>query len=164
MANDHRRNPEGTGSITNSKNITSFWGEQKYSKTILLDNNLNIGLTWTAPGDKEFTAYLAMMLNDRVNRIQAFMSHIIPGNENADNDASIQPRDLVQALDTDKRELPVDTGMTIQGDKGAMTTFGMQDLAELHVILNDEQPTTLSAQDKLIQWHHGLGHLPYDRI
>ena len=35
-----------------------------------------------------------------------------------------------------------------------MTTFGMQDLAELHIILNEEQPTALSAQDELIQWHH----------
>ena len=40
----------------------------------------------------------------------------------------------------------------------------MQDLAELHVIPNDEQPTPLLAQDELIQWHHRLGHLPYNCI
>ena len=109
-------------------------------------------------------AYLATMPNDRVDRIQAFVSHLIPEDENADDDASMQPRDPVQAPDTDEKELPVDTGMTIQEDEGAMTTFGMQDLAELHVILIDEQPTTLSAQDELIQWHHRLGHLQYDHI
>ena len=49
-------------------------------------------------------------------------------------------------------------------DEGAMTMFGMQDIAELHVIPNDEQPTTLSAQDELIRWYHCLGHLPYDHI
>ena len=49
-------------------------------------------------------------------------------------------------------------------DKGATTTFGVQDLAELHVIPNDEQPTTLLAQDELIRWHHRFGHLPYDHI
>ena len=76
----------------------------------------------------------------------------------------MQPKDPVQAPDTDERELPVDTGMTVQGDEGAMTTFGVQDLAELHIIPNDGQPTTLSAQDKLIRWHHWLGHLPYNRI
>ena len=58
----------------------------------------------------------------------------------------------------------MDTRTTIQEDEGATTTFGMQDLAELHVIPNDKQPTTLSAQDELIQWHHRLGHLPYDHI
>ena len=105
---------------------------------------------WTAPGDEEFTAYLATMPNDRVDWIQAFVSHIIPEDENTDNNASMQPRDPVQAPDTDERELPVDTGMTVQEDEGATTTFGMQDLAELHVILNDKQPTTLSAQDELI--------------
>ena len=150
MANYHHPNPEGTGSITNSKNITLFGGQQKYAKTILLDKNINIGLTWTAPGDEEFTAYLAMMLNNRVDRIQAFVSHVILDDENADDDASMQPRDPVQAPDSDERELPVDTGTTIQGDKGATTTFSMQELAELHVILNDKQPTTLSAQDELI--------------
>ena len=54
--------------------------------------------------------------------------------------------------------------MIVLEDEGAMTTFGMQDLAELHVIPNDEHPTTLLAQDELIQWHHRLGHLSYDCI
>ena len=113
MANDHCPNPEGMGSITNSKNITLFWGQWKYAKTIPLDKNLNIGLTWTAPGNKEFMAYLAMMLSDRVDQIQAFVCNVIPVDENADDDASMQPRDLVQALATNKTELPVDTGTTL---------------------------------------------------
>ena len=91
-----------------------------------------------------------MMPNDRVDGIQAFMSHVIPENESSDDDASMQPKDLVQVPDVNKRESPMDTRKTIQEDEGAMTTFGMQDLAELHVILNDKQPTTLSAQDELI--------------
>ena len=150
VANDHCPNPEGMGSITSSKNITLFWGQWKYAKTIPLDKNLNIGLTWTVPGDEVFTAYLAMMPSNRVDWIQAFVSHVIPDDANTDNNASMQPKDPVQAPDTDKRELPVDTGTTIQGDKGATTTFGMQDLAELHVIPNDKEPTALSAQDELI--------------
>ena len=164
VANDHCPSPEGMGSITNSKNITLFWGQQKYAKTILLDKNLNIGLTWMVPGDEEFAAYVATMLSDRVDQIQAFVSHIIPDDKDADNDASMQPRDLVQALDTDEGESPVDTGTTVQGDEGAMTTFSMKDLAKLHITPNDKQPTTLPAQDKLIQWHHQLGHPPYDCI
>ena len=163
VENDHHPSLEGMGLITHSKNITLFWGQSKYAKTTPLDKNLNIGLTWTAPGDKEFAAYMAMM-NHRVDQIQAFVSHIITDDEDAEDNASMHPRDLVQAPDTNKEESPVDAGTTIQGDKGAMTTFGMQDLAELHVIPNDEQPTTLSAQDELIQLHHQLGHLPYDCI
>ena len=92
------------------------------------------------------------------------MSNVIPGDENSDDDASMQPRDPVQAPDTDEGELPIDTGTTIQEDEGAMTTFGMQDLAELHIIPNDKKPTTLLAQDELIQWHHQLGCLPYNHI
>ena len=72
VANDHFPSPDWMGSITNSKNITSFWGQQKYAKTIPLDKNLNIGLIWMAPGDKEFTAYMAMMPSNRVDQIQAF--------------------------------------------------------------------------------------------
>ena len=93
---------------------------------------------------------MAMMPSNRVDQIQAFVSHVILDDKDADDDASMQPRDPVQALDTDKAESPVDTGTTVQGDEGAMTTFSMQDLAELHVIPNDEQPTTLLAQDELI--------------
>ena len=104
------------------------------------------------------------MLSDRVDQIQAFVSHVIPDDEDADNDESMQPRDPVQAPDTDEEESPVDTVTTVQGDEGATTTFGMQELAELHIILNDEHPTTLSAQGELIQWHHWLGHIPYDCI
>ena len=164
VANDHRPKPEGTGLITNSKNITFFWGQRRYTKTIPLDKNLNIGLMWTAPGNEAFTACLATMPNDRVDGIQAFVSHVIPENESSDDDASMQPKDLVHVLDVDKGESPMDTRTTIQEDEGATTTFGIQDLAELHVIPKDEQPTTLLAQDELIQWHHCLGHLPYDHI
>ena len=108
MANDHCPRPEGMGTITDSKYIRFFWGQQKYAKTIPLDKNLNIGLTWTAPGDEEFAAYMATMLNDRVDQIEAFVSHIIPDDEDADNDASMQPKDPVQARDTDEEESPVD--------------------------------------------------------
>ena len=117
-----------------------------------------------APGSEAFTAYLATIPNDRVDGIQAFMSHVIPDNADSDDDASLQPKDLVQVPDVDKEESHVDTRTTIQEDEGATTKFGMQDLAELHVILNDEQLTTLSAQDKLIRWHHRLWHLPFDHI
>ena len=163
-ANNHHPKPEGMGSITSSKNITLFWGQQRYTKTIPLDKNLNISLTWTAPACETFTAYLATMPNDRVERIQALLSHVIPESADSDDDASMQPKDPVQVLDIDKEESPVDIRTTIQEDEGATTTFGMQDLAELYVKPNDEQPTTLSAQDKLISSHHRLGHLPYDRI
>ena len=119
---------------------------------------------WTAPGTKAFMAYLATMPNNRVDGIQAFVSHLIPESADSDNNTSLQPKDLVQVPDVDKEESPVDIRTTIQEDEGATTKFGMQDLAELHIVLNDEQPTTLSAQDELIRWHHRLGHLPYDCI
>ena len=164
VANDHHPKPEGTGSITNSKNITLFWGQKRYTKTIPLDKNLNIGLTRMDPGSEPFTAYLATMPNNRVDGIQAFVSHVILEIADSDNDASMQPKDPVQVRDVDKEGSPVDIRTTIQEDEGATTKFGMHDLAELHVILNDEQLTTLSTEDELIQWHHRLGHLPYDRI
>ena len=59
-------------------------------------------MTWTAPGNEALMACLAMMPNDRVDGIQAFVSHVIPENENSANDASMQPKDPVQVLDVDK--------------------------------------------------------------
>ena len=147
VANDHYPKLEGMGSITNSKNISLFWGQQTYTKTIPLDKNLNIGLMWMAPGSKAFTAYLATMPNDRVDRIQAFVSHVIPESADSDYNASLQPKDLVQVPAVDMEGSPVDIRTTIQENEGALTKFGVQDLAKLHVIPNDEQPTTLMAQD-----------------
>ena len=103
VANDHHPSLEEMGLITDNKNVTLFWGHWKYAKTILLDKNLNICLTWMAPGDEEFTAYMAMMPSDRVDQIQAFVSHVILYDVNTDGNASMQPRELVQALDTDKK-------------------------------------------------------------
>ena len=85
------------------------------------------------------------MPNDRVDGIQAFVSHVIPESADSNDDASMQPKDPVQVPDVDKEGSPVDIRTTIQEDEGAMTMFGMQDLAELHVIPNDEQPTTRSS-------------------
>ena len=132
--------------------------------TIPLDKSLNIGLTWTAPGNKAFTAYLATLPKDRGDGIQAFITHVIPDDADSDDDASLQPKDPVQVPDVDRDEPHVDTRTTIQEDEGATTKFGVQDLDDLHVIPNEEQSTTLSAQDELIRWHHCLGHLPFDRI
>ena len=95
-------------------------------------------------------AYLATMLNDRVDGIQAFMSHVIPESTDSNDDVSLQPKDPVQVPDVNKEGSPMDIRTTIQEDEGATTKFGVQDLAELDIIPNDEQPTTLSAQDKLI--------------
>ena len=104
------------------------------------------------------------MPNNRVDGIQAFVSPVIPESADSDDDASLQPKDPVHVPDVNKEGSPMDIRTTIQDDDGATTKFGVQDLAELHVILNTEQLTTLSAQDDLIQWHHCLGHLPYDLI
>ena len=87
------------------------------------------------------------MPNDRVDRIQAFVSHVIPESADSNYNASLQPKDLVQVPDVDMEGSPVDIRTTIQENEGASTKFGVQDLAELHVIPNDEQPTTLMAQD-----------------
>ena len=104
------------------------------------------------------------MPNNRVDGIQAFVSPVIPESADSDDDASLQPKDPVHVPDVNKEGSPMDIRTTIQDDDGATTKFGVQDLAELHVILNAEQLTTLSAQDDLIQWHHCLGYLPYDLI
>ena len=33
-----------------------------------------------------------------------------------------------------------------------------------HVILDDQETTSLDPHDKLLRWHYQLGHLPFDRI
>ena len=47
QANDHYPKDEGTGSMTTSKNITLFWSQRQFVKTVLLDPRTNVGLTTT---------------------------------------------------------------------------------------------------------------------
>ena len=86
--NNHNLEPEGTGSTTNSKNITLFWGLRKYTKTILLDNRLNIGLMSMATHNEGFRAYTTKIPEEREDQIRSFISHIVPSNV----EASIQPQ------------------------------------------------------------------------
>ena len=59
QANDHYPMVEGTGALTTSKNITLFWAQRRFTKTVLLDSKTNVGLTTTASGARSFRAFCA---------------------------------------------------------------------------------------------------------
>ena len=50
QADDHYPKEEGTGSMTTSKNITLFWSQRQFVKTVPFDPRTNVGLTTTAAG------------------------------------------------------------------------------------------------------------------
>ena len=54
QANNHYLTAEGTGALTTSKNITLFWAQRRFTKTVPLDPNTNVGLTTAAPGARDF--------------------------------------------------------------------------------------------------------------
>ena len=78
VLNNHILVPEGTGTFTNNRNIILFLGQRKFTKTIPLDKQLNIRLTWTAPYNEEFKAYMAKNPSVEMDNKRTFISHIIP--------------------------------------------------------------------------------------
>ena len=54
QADDHYPKEEGTGALRTSKNITLFWSQRRFAKTVPLDPSTNMGLTMTASGAWSF--------------------------------------------------------------------------------------------------------------
>ena len=54
QAHDHYPKEEGTGALMTSKNITLFWSQRHFAKTVPLDPSTNVGLTTTASSARSF--------------------------------------------------------------------------------------------------------------
>ena len=161
QADDHYPREEGTGALTTSKNVTLFWAQRRFSKTVPLDTKTNVGLTTTASGARSFRAFCATIQTPETTHPNIFTTHVIPD----DDDDSFQPQDPIEQVDSVPKE-QLDTPEepdtpTLLGEK--QTT--MVDLGPItHVIPEDNEPTSLDPHDELLRWHYRLGHLPFERI
>ena len=158
QADDHYPMAEGTGALTTSKNITLFWAQRRFTKTVPLDSKTNVGLTMTAPGARSFRAFCATVTNPETKQTNIFTTHVIPDEE---DDESFQPKDPVLPPTQDETEQVKTT------DK-VMTKVPKTSIVDMgpvsHVSPDDKEPTSLDPHDELLRWHYRLGHLPFDRI
>ena len=160
-ADDHYPREEGTGAFTTSKNITLFWSQRRFAKTVPLDPWTNVGLTTTASGARSYHAFCASIDAEETKQTNIFTTHVIPDDE---DDDSFQPRDPVEppAPEDDDQVMSLEQSHEVT-DPGPMTT--LVDLGLIsHVIPEDPEPTSLNPHDELLRWHYHLGHLPFDRI
>ena len=158
QANDHYPTAEGTGALTTSKNITLFWAQRCFTKTVPLDSKTNVGLTMTASGARSFRAFCATVDSPETKQMNIFTTHVIPDEE---DNKSFQPKDPVEPATQEEieqikamDEIMAETPKTSLVDMGPVT----------HVIPDDQEPTSLDPHDELLHWHYRLGHLPFDRI
>ena len=93
QADDHYPMAEGTGALTTSKNITLFWAQRRFAKTVPLDPKTNVALTTTASGAWSFCAFCATITVPETRQTNIFTTHIIPDEE--DNE-SFQPKDPIE--------------------------------------------------------------------
>ena len=160
QAGDHFPKEEGTGALTTSKNITLFWSQRRYTKTVPLDPTTNVGLTTTSPGARSFRAFCATLERPETKQENIFTTHIILDDE----DESFQPKDPVEPQHTKEgsnEEIP----LPIQDEAITQPQTTVVDLGPItHVIPDDPEPKSLDPQDELLRWHYRLGHLPFDRI
>ena len=109
---DHKPHVEGTGCTTTSTTIVLFWNQRKFTKTVKLDSKLNIAMTNTALGIKQYKSYI-MNQGEASNQIaHIFETHIIPEEEldqgQEDDDLSFQPPDPIQAANKSGTDHHVD--------------------------------------------------------
>ena len=159
QANDHYPKEEGTGSLTTSKNITLFWSQRRFTKTVPLDSRTNVGLTTTAPGTRSYRAYCATIDTQETEETNIFTTHIIPDND----EESFQPKDPVAPPDPDEEPVASPEQSPAAPTQGPKTTI--VDLGPIpQVIPDDPEPTSLSPHDELLRWHYRLGHLPFEWV
>ena len=149
--------------MTTSKNITLFWSQRRFTKTVPLDPRTNVGVTTSAAGTRSYRAFCASINEEETRETSIFTTHVIPDDG---DDESFQPPDPVAPPaeeDSDPVAAPEQcteapgTGpipMTTQVDLGPIT----------HVIPEDPEPTSLDPHDELLRWHYRLGHLPLDLV
>ena len=161
QADDHYPREEGTGALTTSKNITLFWSQHHFAKTVPLDPQTNVGLTTTASGARCYRAFCASIDTEETNQTNIFTTHVIPEDE---EDKSFQPRDLVDPPAPDEEDPVTSPEQRHEAsDQGPKTT--LVDLGPIsHVILEDPEPTSLDPHNELLRWHYCLGHLPFDQV
>ena len=150
---------EGTGALTTSKNITLFWAQRHFTKTVLLYSKTNVGLTTTASSARSFRAFGATVNVPETKQTNIFTTHVIPDEEN--DDESFQPKDPVE-IPTQDETYQAKTADEVMTAVPKTTVVDMGPIA--YVIPDDKEPTSLDPHDELLRWHYRLGHLPFDRI
>ena len=160
QAGDHFPKEEGTRALTTSKNITLFWSQRRYTKTVPLDPTTNVGLTTTARGARAFRAFCGTLERPETRQNNIFTPHIIP----EDDEESFQPKDPVEPPDT-KEDSNEEITVPIQYEVVTPPQTTVLDLGPIpHVIPDEPEPKSLDPQDELLRWHYRLEHLPFDRI
>ena len=159
QSQDHYPKGEGTGALMTSKNITFFWSQRHFAKTVPLDASTNVGLTTMASSAQAICAFCATVETPKTRQPNIFTTHIILDED--DND-SFQPKDPAEPLQQDSyQEKPQDN----LGDLAALPQTTHIDLGpRTHVIPEDQEPMSLDPHDELLRWHYLLGHLHFDCI
>ena len=161
QANDHDPKNEGTGALMTSKTHYGFWSQRRFTTTVPLDPNADVGLSTMASVARSFRAFCATLDKPETRQTNIFTTHIIPDDD--DND-SFQPKDPVeppQPTETSAEEI-------LKNDNDPAITTPQASVIDLgpvpHVIPEDQEPKSLDPQDELLRWHYRLGHLLFDRV
>ena len=116
-------------------------------------------MTNTAPGIKQYKSYLMNQEETPNWNASVFETHIIPKDESAqgqeDDDLSFQPPDPIQAVNKSGTDYSADHSTKPATDDTQQThndaTSAEEFSLELpHMIPDDREPTTISAQDELM--------------
>ena len=147
QADDRYPMEEGTGAFMTSKNITLFWAQWRFAKTLPLDSKMNVGLTTTASDAHLFRAFCATIEAPETKQPNIFKTHVIPDDE----DEAFQPKDPIEPPDTNTEEIE---GREVKLNDPRTTEHPQTTMVDLgpitHVIPEDQEPTSLDLHDELL--------------
>ena len=124
----------------------------------------------TAPGIQQYKSYIMNQGYEPNKHTHIFETHIIPEEESdqeqEDDNLSFQPPDPVQAIDKsglDHKVHHTDESTAEDTQQNHNDTAAAEEFSlELpHMIPDDKEPTTISAQDELMRWHYHLNDLSF---
>ena len=158
---DNRPNRNGTWCATYEDRIVFWWDQEKYKRTVSLDEgSSHVGTINTAPGYSRFNAFCATCQEEPDPDIVAYVSAIIEDDEEEGVSAIIEE---VSDSDTDdeeqilQRDEPLTTDFRLDGP----TTTGK---SAPNIIEDEEDKMPQDVSAEFLRWHHKLGHISPRRM
>lgn len=166
VAKDNKPKPNGTWCATYADRIVLFWNQEKYKRTLMLDQEgSNVATIRSAPG---YHAYEAFCEQNNYHDDQDCMCYDVnmvsdmdsDTNVDTDNDDSNENYIRTTPLYTDFSfsEKHSNNGTTID------TTESSHEMLTTHVVDDEEDRQTTNHAAEFLQWHHRLGHISPKKI
>ena len=170
QANDNNPNPNGTWCATYADKCVLHWKQQKFKRTVYLDQATNTARFHSAAGAVKYRVFAAAQ--DAFNNIEV-NEHVVYQALHDDGVPHVIPDEVDDHQDVDRSspneaQSPRARSVDEVREENLSDFFDVSDIpAIVPNVITDEEEDNLSAispQADLLRWHYRLGHASFRRI